>query len=82
MKLVEPLLSAHRKLRNYLRQRGVKTYAIEVASEHVDDFGIPGTEICDQWENEDGSIVFVVRSKKELRGLSENAKGILGVTRM
>jgi len=30
----------------------------------------------------DGSIVFVVGSKKELRGLSQIVKGIVGVTRM
>jgi len=82
LKLVEPLLSVCRKISNSLRQRGVRTYAIEVAADYVDDFDIPETEICDQWECEDGSIVFVVQSKKELRGLSQIVKGIIGVTRM
>jgi hypothetical protein len=80
--LVDPLLSLHRKLRNFFQQRCTRTYAIEVAADYVDDFDIPETEICDQWESEDGSIVFVVRSKKELRGLSQIVKGIVGVTRM
>jgi len=69
-------------MHNFLHKWGSRTYAIEVAADYVDDFDIPETEICDQWESEDGSIIFVVRSKKELRGLSQIVKGIIGVTRM
>jgi len=82
VKFVDPLLSVHRKLRNFFEQWRSRTYAIEVAADYVDDFDIPETEICDQWESEDGSTVFVVRSKKELRGLSQIVKGIVGITRM
>lgn len=82
MKIVEPPLSVYRKIRNSLREWGVRTYAIVVAAEYVDDFDIPGTEICDKWDNGDESAFFVVRSKKELRGLSQIVKGIIGVTRM
>ena len=52
MKLVDPLLSVHRKLRNFFQQRGTRTYAIEVATDYVDDFDTPETEVCDQWESE------------------------------
>ena len=69
-------------MHNFLHKWGSRTHAIEVAADYVDDFDIPETEICDQWESEDGSIIFVVRSKKELRGLSQIVKGIIGVTRM
>ena len=82
MTLVEPLLSAYRRVRTFLRGWGVRRYAIEVAADYVDDFEIPGVEICDQWENADRSYVFVVQSKEDLRGLSQIVKGIIGVTRI
>ena len=82
LKLVEPLLSVYRKIRNSIREWGDRTYAVVVAAEYVDDFDIPGTEICDKWDNGDDSVIFVVRSKKELRGLSQVVKGIIGITRM
>jgi len=48
MKLVEPLLSAYRTTRTSLRGWGIRRYAIEVAADYVDDFEIPGVEICDR----------------------------------
>jgi len=82
LKLVEPLLSVCRKIRNSIREWGVRTYAIVVAAEYADDFDIPGVEICDSWDSEGDSVIFLVRSKKELRGLSQVVKGIIGITRM
>ena len=82
VQLVESFLSVYRKMRNSLRELGVRTYAIVVAAEYVDDFDIPGAEICDRWDTEDESVIFVVRSKKELRVLSQIDKGIISVTRM
>jgi len=82
MKLVEPLLSVYRKIRNSLRDWGLKSYAITVAAEYADDFDIPGAAVCDSWDSEGDSVIFIVRSKKELRGLSQTVKGIIGVTRM
>jgi len=82
MKLLKPLLSAYRTMRTSLRGWGVRRYAIEVAADYVNDFEIPGVEICDRWENADRSYVFVVQSKKDLRGLSQIVKGIIGVTRI
>jgi hypothetical protein len=82
LKLAEPLFSASRKTRNCIREWGVRTYAIVVAAEYADDFEIPGAEICDSWNSEGDSVIFVVRSKKELRGLSQIVKGIVGITRM
>lgn len=82
LKLVEPLVSVYRKIRNSHREWRVSTYAIVVATEYVDDFDIPDTEICDKWDNEDDSVIFVVRSKKELRDLSPVVKGIIGISRM
>ena len=82
LKLVEPLLSVYRRIRNSIREWGVRAYAIEVAAEYADDFDIPGAEICDSWDSEGNSVIFLVRSKKELRGLSQVVKGIIGITRM
>jgi hypothetical protein len=82
MKLKEPFLSVHRRMCLYFREWNVRTYAIEVTSDYVDDFDAPGTEICDKWEGENGSTIFVVRSSAELRDLSQIVKGIIGVTCM
>ena len=82
MKLVGPFQSMYQKMRSSIRGWGIRTYAIVVASEYADDFGIPGTEICDRWDNGEESVIFVVQSKKELRGLSEIVKGVIGITRM
>jgi len=57
-------------------------YAVEVDADSVDEFEIPGTQICDQWENGDGSAVFVIQATKSLKGLSGTVKGIRGVTRL
>jgi len=82
LKLVELGLLAYQKMLKSLRERSVRTYAIVVEAKYVDDFDIPGVEICDSWDSEGDSVIFLVRSKKELRGLSQIVKGIIGVTRM
>lgn len=82
MKLVEPFLSVHRRMCLYIQEWDVRTYAIEVAADYVDNLDVSGTEICDKWEGENGSVIFVLRSNKELRGLLQIVKGVIGVTRL
>lgn len=82
MNLIEPLLSVYRKIRNSLREWSVRTYAIEVAAEYVDDFEIPGADICDRWDSETDSAIFVVRSNKDLHDFTRIVKGIVSVHRM
>lgn len=82
MKFIKLYLSVHRRMCLYFLKRAVRTYAIEVAAEYADNFDVPGAEICDEWEGENGSIIFVMRSNKELLGLSQLVKGINSIIRM
>ena len=59
-----------------------RRYAIEVDADYVETFEVPGTKIFDSWENGDGSVVFVVQSRWDVRPLAENIKGVRGVSLM
>ena len=61
---------------------GTKKYAIEVDANHVDGFAIAGTRICDSWENGDGSVVFILQSRKDLRCVAKAITGVRGVSLM
>ena len=60
----------------------VRKYAVEVDAAYVEEFDVPDAEICDAWENGDGSIVFVLQSQKDLRPVIANMEGIRGVSLM
>ncbi|HVH86638.1 MAG TPA: hypothetical protein VM912_07925 [Terriglobales bacterium] len=64
----------------FLRGDRARRFAIEVEEEHADAFSIPGTQICDRWENTDGSVVFVILSLKGISSQIQAAKGMCRVS--
>lgn len=59
-----------------------RKYAIQVDAGYVESFDIAGTKACDSWENADGSAVFIVQSRKDLRYLAQSMKGVRAVSLM
>lgn len=59
-----------------------RRYAIEVDGQHADSFDIPGTEICESWENGDGSVMFVMQSRADLRATAAKMRGVRRVSLM
>jgi len=59
-----------------------KRYAVEVDGKHADAFDIPGTEICESWENADGSVMFVMQSRDDLRSTAATVRGVRRVSLM
>jgi hypothetical protein len=59
-----------------------RRYAVEVDGRHVDSFDIPGTEICESWENADGSVMFVMQSREDLRSTAAKLQGVRRVSLM
>jgi hypothetical protein len=59
-----------------------RKYAIEVDTDYADAFELPGTAICDSWENQDGSVVFVVESRTGIASVTQTLKGVRGVSRL
>jgi hypothetical protein len=53
-----------------------------VDGRHVDSFDIPGTEICESWENADGSVMFVMQSREDLRSTAAKLQGVRRVSLM
>jgi len=71
-----------RFLRKFFGNHQSKRYAIEVDGRHADAFDIPGTEICESWENADGSVMFVMQSREDLRATAGKMQGVRRVSLM
>ena len=70
------------RLLRTLFKRNPKRYAIEVDGRHADSFDIPGTELCESWENADGSVMFVMQSREDLRATAGKMQGVRRVSLM
>ena len=73
---------AGRLIRKFFGGNQPRRYAIEVDGRHADSFDIPGTEICESWENGDGSVMFVMQSSEDLRSTAANMQGVRRVSLM
>ena len=73
---------AGRFIRKFFRGSRGKRYAIEVDAIHADSFDIPDTEICESWENADGSVMFVMQSRNDLRSTAGKMQGVRRVSLM
>ena len=73
---------AGRLIRKFLGGNQPRKYAIEVDGMHADSFAIPGTEICESWENGDGSVMFVMQSRDDLRATVGKMQGVRRVSLM
>jgi hypothetical protein len=73
---------AGRFLRKFFGGNHLKKYAVEVDGRHADSFHIPGTEICESWENGDGSVLFVMQSREDLRTTAGRMQGVRRVSLM
>jgi hypothetical protein len=73
---------AGRLIRKFFGGNQPKKYAIEVDGTHADSFDIPGTEICESWENGDGSVMFVMQSREDLRATAGKLQGVRRVSLM
>ena len=73
---------AGRVIRKFFGGNHPKRYAIEVEGRHADAFDIPGTEICESWENADGSVMFVMQSREDLRSTAARLQGVRRVSLM
>jgi len=63
------------RLLRFVREGRVRRYAVEVDADHAEDFDPLGSEVCDSWENGDGSVVFIVRSPNGVSSLTHTIKG-------
>ena len=59
-----------------------KRYAVEVDASHADSFDIPESEICESWQNADGSVMFVLESCDDLRATAEKVPGVRRISMM
>jgi hypothetical protein len=59
-----------------------KRYAVEVEGSRADSFDIPGAEVCQSWENGDGSTTFILESSQDLRPAAEKMQGVRRVSLM
>lgn len=82
MEIRKTASSISRLVLEFLVRVGARKYAIEVDAEHVGGFEITETKICDSWENADGSVVFILQSRKDLRCEVEAREGVRGVSLM
>jgi hypothetical protein len=73
---------AGRLIQKFFGGRHPKRYAIEVDGRHADAFDIPGTELCESWENADGSVMFVMQSREDLRSSAAKMAGVRRVSLM
>jgi hypothetical protein len=73
---------AGRLIRRFFGGDQPKKYAIEVDGRHAESFEIPGTEICESWENGDGSVMFVMQSREDLRSTAAKMQGVRRVSLM
>lgn len=73
---------AGRLIRKFFGGNHPKRYAVEVDGGHADSFDIPGTEICESWENGDGSVMFVMQSREDLRATAGRMQGVRRVSLM
>jgi hypothetical protein len=73
---------AGRLIRRFFKGNREKRYAIEVDAIHADAFDIPGTEICESWENADGTVLFVMQSRDDLRSTAGKMQGVRRVSLM
>ena len=62
--------------------RGRKRYAVEVHPDYAAEFRIPNTEVIQSWENNDGSITFVVMSHDDLAKSAWEVPGVCRVSEM
>jgi hypothetical protein len=62
--------------------RGRKRYAVEVHPDYAESFCIPNTEVIQSWENNDGSITFVVTSHDDLAQSAWEVPGVCRVSAM
>jgi hypothetical protein len=60
MAIRKSLSSIRQLVLNPFGKGRTKTYAIEVDADYADALEAAATEICDSWENGDGSVVFVI----------------------
>jgi len=82
VQLIRFCRSAGRRLLDLVARARSRKYAVEVDAGYIEEFRVPGAEICDSWENGDGSMVFVLRSQEDLRPVIANMEGIRGVSLM
>lgn len=82
MELRDTSSVAGRLIRKFLGGNHPKKYAIEVDGGHADSFDIPGTELCESWENADGSVMFVMQSREDLRTSAAKMAGVRRVSLM
>jgi len=68
--------SAGGRLLDLVARARSRRYAVEVDAGYIEEFKVPGAEICDASENGDGSMVFVLRSQEDLRPVIANMEGI------
>ena len=73
---------AGRLIRKFFGGKHPQRSAIEVDGRHADAFDIPGTELCESWENADGSVMFVMHSREDLRSSAAKMAGVRSVSLM
>ena len=71
--------SIGRSILDYFRRGPTRKYAIEVNADHADEFDLPEAQICDSWENGDGSVVFVIQSRTGVAALTRTMEGVRSV---
>jgi hypothetical protein len=76
------LVSISRSLLDVIAGSRARKYAVEVDADHAEQFEMPGTRTCDCWKNGDGSVMFILESRIDLRAIAETVKGVRGVSVM
>jgi hypothetical protein len=57
-----------------------KKYAVEVEKDFAESFKLADAQVKESWQNDDGSVVFILESSHDIREAAEKTLGVRAVS--